>query len=187
MQFPAAITSRDNTLVKQLHKLAHDGAAYRKLEKIWLEGEHLVSSFLQKQQAENALETGAAQAALAALKPEKLLISESYISRLPSFLATHGLTTLPCPVLVLADSLLPAITRSHWPAAGHAANASPPLASRPHRGVRPAARRRQCRRHLALRFRFWLSANHRHQRHGRLVVAQGAARRYGGAFQLTTA
>ena len=116
MQFPAAITSRDNTLVKQLHKLAHDGAAYRKLEKIWLEGEHLVSSFLQKQQAENALETGAAQAALAALKPEKLLISESYISRLPSFLATHGLTTLPCPVLVLADSLLPAISSLESPA-----------------------------------------------------------------------
>ena len=42
--FAPAISSRENALIKQLHKLAHDGAAYRKLGQIWLEGEHLVSS-----------------------------------------------------------------------------------------------------------------------------------------------
>jgi TrmH family RNA methyltransferase len=116
MQIPAAITSRDNALVKQLHKLAHDGAAYRKLGQVWLEGEHLVSSFLQKWQAEDAIKTEAAQAALAALKPEKIIISESYRGRLATFLADYGISTLPCPVLVLADSLLPAVSSLESPA-----------------------------------------------------------------------
>ena len=66
MQFPAAITSRDNPWVKQLHKLANDGAAYRKLGQIWLEGEHLVSSFLHTLQNISTIKTEAAQAALAA-------------------------------------------------------------------------------------------------------------------------
>ena len=51
MPIAPVITSRENALIKQLHKLAHDGHAYRKLGQIWLEGEHLVSSFLLKKQA----------------------------------------------------------------------------------------------------------------------------------------
>ena len=39
------ITSRDNPLVVRLRKLAQDGAAYRKLGEIWLEGEHLCSAY----------------------------------------------------------------------------------------------------------------------------------------------
>ncbi|MBS7806494.1 RNA methyltransferase [Variovorax sp. PCZ-1] len=35
------ITSRDNPLVKELRKLAQDGAAYRKTGRVWIEGEHL--------------------------------------------------------------------------------------------------------------------------------------------------
>ena len=35
------ITSRDNTLIKELRKLAQDGAAYRKSGRVWIEGEHL--------------------------------------------------------------------------------------------------------------------------------------------------
>ena len=116
MQFPAAITSRDNPWVKQLHKLANDGAAYRKLGQIWLEGEHLVSSFLHQLQSISTIKTEAAQADWAALKPEKILISESYITRLPSFLASHGLSALPCPVLVLADKLLPSVSSLESPA-----------------------------------------------------------------------
>ena len=37
----AQITSRDNPLLKDLRKLAQDPGAYRKLGRIWLEGDHL--------------------------------------------------------------------------------------------------------------------------------------------------
>ena len=49
------ISSRENALIKTLHKLAHDGGAYRKLGHIWLEGEHLVGSCLQKARQGGAL------------------------------------------------------------------------------------------------------------------------------------
>jgi RNA methyltransferase, TrmH family len=38
---PSVITSRDNPLVKELRRLAQDGAAYRKTSRVWIEGEHL--------------------------------------------------------------------------------------------------------------------------------------------------
>jgi RNA methyltransferase, TrmH family len=38
---PTIITSRDNPLVKELRRLAQDGAAYRKSGRVWVEGEHL--------------------------------------------------------------------------------------------------------------------------------------------------
>ncbi len=38
---PSIITSRDNPLVKELRRLAQDGAAYRKTGRVWIEGEHL--------------------------------------------------------------------------------------------------------------------------------------------------
>ncbi len=38
---PSVITSRDNPLVKELRRLAQDGAAYRKTGQVWIEGEHL--------------------------------------------------------------------------------------------------------------------------------------------------
>jgi TrmH family RNA methyltransferase len=37
----ALITSRDNPLLKELRKLAHESGAYRKTGRIWLEGDHL--------------------------------------------------------------------------------------------------------------------------------------------------
>lgn len=37
----ASITSRDNPLLKDLRRLAHDNTAYRKQGKIWVEGDHL--------------------------------------------------------------------------------------------------------------------------------------------------
>ena len=78
--FAPAISSRENALIKQLHKLAHDGAAYRKLGQIWLEGEHLVSSFLLKWQAENTIESGAAQAASTALNAKIIKILIVFLS-----------------------------------------------------------------------------------------------------------
>jgi TrmH family RNA methyltransferase len=40
-----AITSRDNPLLVRLRKLAADPTSYRKVEAIWIEGEHLCSAF----------------------------------------------------------------------------------------------------------------------------------------------
>jgi TrmH family RNA methyltransferase len=124
LDFAPAITSRENALIKQLHKLAHEGNAYRKLGQIWLEGEHLTSSFLLKWQAETAIKKEAAQAGFSALNgktlPKKLIVAASYETQLPQFLAQYGLAvhgaTLPCPVQLVADSLLPAISSLESPA-----------------------------------------------------------------------
>jgi RNA methyltransferase, TrmH family len=42
------VTSRDNPLLKELRKLAADGAAYRKTGRVWIEGEHLCSAYVQR-------------------------------------------------------------------------------------------------------------------------------------------
>ena len=44
------ITSRDNPLLKELHKLASDSTAYRKQGRVWLEGDHLCRAALQRGQ-----------------------------------------------------------------------------------------------------------------------------------------
>jgi RNA methyltransferase, TrmH family len=55
------ISSRDNPLVKELRKLAQDSTAYRKLGRVWLEGDHLCSAAL-----------------VGGVKPALAVISESY-------------------------------------------------------------------------------------------------------------
>jgi TrmH family RNA methyltransferase len=40
------ITARDNPQLQRLRKLAQDGTAYRKLEAVWLEGDHLMRAAL---------------------------------------------------------------------------------------------------------------------------------------------
>ncbi|NBW24102.1 MAG: RNA methyltransferase [Betaproteobacteria bacterium] len=42
------ITARDNPLLKELRKLGSDSVAYRKLGRIWVEGEHLCSAALAR-------------------------------------------------------------------------------------------------------------------------------------------
>lgn len=42
------ITSRDNPLLKNLRRLAQESGAYRKLEQVWLEGDHLCRAALQR-------------------------------------------------------------------------------------------------------------------------------------------
>ena len=42
------VTSRDNPLIKELRKLCFDGTAYRKTGRIWIEGEHLCSAYVQR-------------------------------------------------------------------------------------------------------------------------------------------
>ncbi|HRH16958.1 MAG TPA: RNA methyltransferase [Aquabacterium sp.] len=45
-----SIISRDNPLLQRLRKLAADPSAYRKLGELWVEGDHLCSACLQRQQ-----------------------------------------------------------------------------------------------------------------------------------------
>jgi RNA methyltransferase, TrmH family len=53
---PSIITSRDNPLVKELRRLAQDGAAYRKTGRVWVEGEHLCdAAYARRWQAEIAV------------------------------------------------------------------------------------------------------------------------------------
>lgn len=42
------ITSRDNPLVKDLRRLSQDSTAYRKLGRVWLEGDHLCRAALTR-------------------------------------------------------------------------------------------------------------------------------------------
>lgn len=42
------ITSRDNPLLKELRRLSQDSTAYRKLGKVWLEGDHLCRAALAR-------------------------------------------------------------------------------------------------------------------------------------------
>jgi len=48
MNPPRIITARDNPLLKELRKLGADSVAYRKLGRIWVEGEHLCSAALAR-------------------------------------------------------------------------------------------------------------------------------------------
>ena len=44
------ISSRDNPLLKELRRVAHDSTAYRKAGRFWIEGDHLCSAALQRGQ-----------------------------------------------------------------------------------------------------------------------------------------
>ncbi|SIP99882.1 RNA methyltransferase [Pseudacidovorax sp. RU35E] len=45
---PVRITSRDNVVVKDLRRLARDGGAYRRMGRLWLEGDHLCRAALDR-------------------------------------------------------------------------------------------------------------------------------------------
>jgi RNA methyltransferase, TrmH family len=48
MKAPDQIRSRSNPLLVQVHKLARDGAAYRRQGQLWVEGEHLCAAARQR-------------------------------------------------------------------------------------------------------------------------------------------
>ena len=48
MDNPKGITSRDNPILKELRKLSDEPTAYRKLKRVWLEGDHLCRAALQR-------------------------------------------------------------------------------------------------------------------------------------------
>jgi TrmH family RNA methyltransferase len=58
---PQHITSAANPLLKDLRKLTQDGAVYRKLGRVWLEGDHLCDAALKR-----------------GVKPQVLVIAESF-------------------------------------------------------------------------------------------------------------
>jgi TrmH family RNA methyltransferase len=48
MKEPRLVSSRSHVLVKQLHRQAHEPAAYRKTGSLWLEGDHLCRALLAR-------------------------------------------------------------------------------------------------------------------------------------------
>jgi TrmH family RNA methyltransferase len=50
MTAPNPITSKDNPLLKQLRLLSQDSTAYRKMGRVWLEGDHLCRALLDRGQ-----------------------------------------------------------------------------------------------------------------------------------------
>jgi RNA methyltransferase, TrmH family len=92
---PEVITSRDNSLVKELRKLAQDGAAYRKTGRVWIEGEHLCD---------------AAQAR--GLKAEIAVISDQ-----KQHLAGMECARAATKLVVIADALMREISGLESPAA----------------------------------------------------------------------
>jgi len=49
MSEPKRISSRDNPLLQRLRRLTSDGAAYRRVGSVWLEGDHLCAAVRQRQ------------------------------------------------------------------------------------------------------------------------------------------
>ncbi|MDT8998488.1 RNA methyltransferase [Paucibacter sp. APW11] len=77
------ISSRDNPVLQRLRKLSQDGAAYRKIGSVWLEGDHLARAALERgRQPGLALITEQAYAhaglrALADAAPKVLVVPEA--------------------------------------------------------------------------------------------------------------
>ena len=88
------ISSRDNPLIKELKKLSHDNAAYRKLGRVWLEGDHLCRAALGR-----------------GLKPELAVFSESFWPQAQSIWAQAAIKNIVTP-----DALWPEISGLESPA-----------------------------------------------------------------------
>lgn len=91
---PLRITSRDNPLVKELRLLAQDSNAYRKLGRIWLEGDHLCRAALDKGQT-----------------PAMAVFSESFWPQ--ALVKYRGIAT---KIVVISDRLLADISGLESPA-----------------------------------------------------------------------
>jgi TrmH family RNA methyltransferase len=94
MSSPVLINSRDNAFVKDLKKLAHGNTDYRKQQRIWAEGDHLVRA---------AMARGA--------QPEVAVFSESFWS-----LAQKEYAQIATKNVVIADVLFDAISALESPA-----------------------------------------------------------------------
>jgi len=88
------VSSRDNILVKDLHRLSHDNTAYRKQGRVWLEGDHLCRAALAR-----------------GLKPALAVFSESFWPLAQAQWAQAAIKNI-----VIADALLPEISGLESPA-----------------------------------------------------------------------
>jgi TrmH family RNA methyltransferase len=88
------VASRENPLVKQLHRLSRQGGAYRKLGQFWVEGDHLCRAALERQ-----------------VRPALLVVAQSHASQVPPAWAQAAARTV-----VLADSLFDTISALESPA-----------------------------------------------------------------------
>ena len=94
MSDPVPISSKDNPLLKELRKLAHDPGGYRKTGRIWLEGDHLCRA---------AHERG--------VRPAIAVFAESLWASV-----RHQWSEVAERTVVVADSLLGAISSLESPA-----------------------------------------------------------------------
>ena len=88
------ITSRDNPLLKELRKLAQDPGAYRKLGRLWVEGDHLCRSALAR-----------------GVNPAIAVFAESFWAS-----ATGEWTRVAGKTVVVADALLAGVSGLESPA-----------------------------------------------------------------------
>ncbi|WP_332775292.1 TrmH family RNA methyltransferase [Polaromonas sp.] len=95
--FPVPVThisSRDNALVKDLRKLSQDNTAYRKQQRVWLEGDHLCRAALAR-----------------GLKPVLAVFSESFWPQAPVNCVQAAIKNI-----VISDALLHDISGLESPA-----------------------------------------------------------------------
>lgn len=88
------VSSRDNTLVKDLRRLSQDNAAYRKQGRVWLEGDHLCRAALAR-----------------GLRPSIAVFAESFWPQAP-----QEWVRAAARVVVLADALFAEISGLESPA-----------------------------------------------------------------------
>jgi RNA methyltransferase, TrmH family len=92
------ITSRDNPLLKELRKLSSDSTAYRKIGRVWLEGDHLCSAALVR-----------------GVQPAIAVYSESYMPLANVFTASEAIKKI-VKTIVIPDKLWQDISSLESPA-----------------------------------------------------------------------
>jgi TrmH family RNA methyltransferase len=83
---PQHITSAANPLLKELRKLTQDGHAYRKLGRVWLEGDHLCEAALRR-----------------GVKPQVLVIAESFANESGAHWLGHAARDVIVPDALFAS------------------------------------------------------------------------------------
>lgn len=91
---PQLIHSRENALFKDLRRLAHEGNAYRKQGRVWLEGDHLCRAALQR-----------------GLQPALAVFAQSCWDRVHA-----QWEALPARIVLLPDALMHALASLESPA-----------------------------------------------------------------------
>lgn len=83
---PVLVTSRDNTLLKDLRRLSRDNSAYRKQGRVWLEGDHLCRAALARGRT-----------------PAVAVFCESFWPLAPAEWAQAAIKTIVIPDLLMTD------------------------------------------------------------------------------------